>query len=195
MLKRQMSLILIAIFVVAMAIPATAQNTTPPPTGGLTVPVSGVAQGVGRVTGTFTIVQFVQLANGLGAEGKFVLTTPKGDTLVTTATVPVAAATRAATAAATNAATGPSIQQVTDVCQVLELTIQPIDLNLLGLQVHLDTVHLVINADPTGGLLGNLLAGLLCGSAGGTLSGLLTNLVANLNQIVTILNGILAILG
>jgi hypothetical protein len=43
------------------------------------------------------------------------------------------------------------------ICTVLDLTLGPLDLNLLGLMVHLDTVHLVITADSEGGLLGSLL--------------------------------------
>jgi len=49
------------------------------------------------------------------------------------------------------------------ICTVLELTLGPLDLNLLGLMVHLDTVHLLITADSEGGILGQL----LCGLAGG----------------------------
>src|SRR4051794_37917779 len=42
-------------------------------------------------------------------------------------------------------------------CQILNLTLGPVDLNLLGLVVHLDTVHLTITAVPgPGNLLGNL---------------------------------------
>jgi hypothetical protein len=50
------------------------------------------------------------------------------------------------------------------ICPVLDLTLGPLDLNLLGLIVHLDTVHLVITADSEGGILGQLLCG-LAGSA------------------------------
>jgi hypothetical protein len=49
------------------------------------------------------------------------------------------------------------------ICPVLDLTLGPLDLNLLGLMVHLDVVHLVITADSTGGVLGSL----LCSLAGG----------------------------
>ena len=50
------------------------------------------------------------------------------------------------------------------ICNVLELTLGPLDLNVLGLRVQLSKVHLRITADSTGGLLGSL----LCGLAGGT---------------------------
>ena len=46
------------------------------------------------------------------------------------------------------------------ICPVLDLTLGPVDLNLLGLVVHLDTVHLTINADSEGGVLGSLLCSL-----------------------------------
>jgi len=50
------------------------------------------------------------------------------------------------------------------ICEVLDLTLGPLDLNILGLRVQLSRVHLRITADPEGGLLGSL----LCGLAGGT---------------------------
>jgi len=49
------------------------------------------------------------------------------------------------------------------VCTVLDLVLGPLDLNLLGLMVHLNRTELRITADPTGGLLGSL----LCSLAGG----------------------------
>jgi hypothetical protein len=47
------------------------------------------------------------------------------------------------------------------ICPVLDLTLGPLDLNLLGLMVHLNQVHLTITADSNGGILGSLLCGLL----------------------------------
>jgi hypothetical protein len=49
------------------------------------------------------------------------------------------------------------------ICTVLDLPLGPLDLNLLGLMVHLDATELRITADPAGGLLGSL----LCGLSGG----------------------------
>jgi len=69
---------------------------------------------------------------------------------------------------------GAAAQQAAAVCTVLDLTLGPLDLNLLGLMVHLgggatgtDPLHLTITADPTGGLLGSL----LCSLAGGLPTG------------------------
>jgi len=71
-------------------------------------------------------------------------------------------------------------------CNVLNLVLGPLDLNLLGLQVHLDRVVLnIIAVSGAGQLLGNLLcavANLLNG--GGTLSQLLTRLNAILDQLL-----------
>ncbi len=65
-------------------------------------------------------------------------------------------------------------------CAILHLVLGPLDLNLLGLKVHLDRVVLNIDAvSGTGALLGNLLcavAGLLDGGLGGLL-GRVTNLL------------------
>ena len=71
-------------------------------------------------------------------------------------------------------------------CDILHLVLGPLDLNVLGLKVHLDRVVLDVTAQPgSGQLLGNLLcavAGLL--DPGGTLSGLLGQLSTLLNQIL-----------
>jgi len=73
-------------------------------------------------------------------------------------------------------------------CQILNLVIRPIDLNLLGLVVHLDRVHLNITAVPgSGNLLGNLLcavAHLLDGPP------FLSNVRNLLNQALQIINKI-----
>ena len=76
----------------------------------------------------------------------------------------------------TNNLTGETTQIVADLtaktqqqggtCTLLELTIQPIDLFLLGLHLHTDTIHLVLTAQ-RGTLLGNLLCGLFFGNPSG----------------------------
>jgi hypothetical protein len=54
----------------------------------------------------------------------------------------------------------PGPAQVGEICTILELTLGPLDLNLLGLLIHLDQVHLLITAQRGGGILGDLLCGL-----------------------------------
>ena len=58
-----------------------------------------------------------------------------------------------ATVRAVTSAVGPT-------CPILNLVVGPLHLNLLGLVVDLNQVHLTINADPTGGVLGSLFCGL-----------------------------------
>jgi hypothetical protein len=61
------------------------------------------------------------------------------------------------------------IQSAQRICPILDLTLGPLDLNLLGLMVHLDQTHLTITADSEGGLLGSLLCS-LAGRGGGPLA-------------------------
>lgn len=156
----------------AVAAPATAATTTPNSSAvatSVTRATGPVAHVVGTVNGrhqagTFAITQFVPTANGLNAVGNL---TMAGKSLGQAA-VPV-----------NPAATSGS-------CPILHLDLGPLDLNLLGLQVHLNEVVLNISAQAgPGNLLGNLLcavAGLLDGS------GSLTQLSTLLNQILTLLN-------
>jgi hypothetical protein len=70
-------------------------------------------------------------------------------------------------------------------CNVLNLVLGPLHLNLLGLVVHLNTVHLTITAVPG---VGNLLGNLLCDIAS------LLNSGGSLSQISALLNQVLALL-
>jgi len=77
------------------------------------------------------------------------------------------------------------VTTLTSTCEILHLVLGPVNLNLLGLKVHLNKVVLDISATAApGDLLGNLLC---------TLAHLL-DIGASLTQIVNILNQILAIL-
>ena len=73
-------------------------------------------------------------------------------------------------------------------CSILDLTLGPLHLDLLGLVVDLNQVHLQITAEQgLGNLLGNLLctvAGLLDNTGTGGLSGLLQAITNLLNQIL-----------
>ena len=85
--------------------------------------------------------------------------------------------------------TGPAAAGVSAAsCDILNLVLGPLDLNLLGLEVHLKQVVLdIIATSGAGNLLGNLLcavAGLLDGGAA------LGQIAALLNQILGILNGL-----
>ena len=77
------------------------------------------------------------------------------------------------------------------ICPVLDLRLGPLDLNLLGLMVHLDQVHLNVSAQQGSG---NLLGNLLCAVAG-LLDGPTNPVGALLDQLVALLNQILDALG
>jgi hypothetical protein len=77
--------------------------------------------------------------------------------------------------------------QATGSCRILDLTLGPLHLDLLGLVVDLNQVHLTITAQQgPGNLLGNLLCSVanLLNNTGGTTTAL--------NQIANLLNQILA---
>jgi hypothetical protein len=78
-------------------------------------------------------------------------------------------------------------------CDVLNLVLGPLDLNVLGLEISLNQVVLDIVANPAGGLLGSLLA-ILCGLNLSTLTDLLGLLLGSLDVLAFVLN-LLLLLG
>jgi hypothetical protein len=77
-------------------------------------------------------------------------------------------------------------------CQILKLDLGPLDLNLLGLRVQLNAIHLLVTGvTGSGNLLGNLLCaltGILNPSGGlGQLTGALNDLTAALNAILALI--------
>jgi hypothetical protein len=116
-----------------------------------------------------------------GYTGQVVVTdfANQGGTLIANGAATV---TNAVTGATDTQAFAVPIAQATESCEILDLVLGPLDLNLLGLVVHLDTVHLNITAVPgAGNLLGNLLcavAGILDGPAPlGAIAGLLDRIL------------------
>lgn len=113
------------------------------------IPVTGTTQNGKAFTGHMTVSQFIT-RNGktfaLGTlTGRLGNRTVKATQVMVPATVPAAAAGTATASAA---------------CPILHLDLGPLNLNLLGLQVHLNQVILNITAQSgAGNLLGNLLCG------------------------------------
>jgi hypothetical protein len=140
------------------------------------------ADGTGTFTGTFTPRKFRVVNGVLEATGllKGTLVDANGTTLGTVSQTVTDTINTTKAANHTNAANAPAVG-----CGILNLTLGPLNLNLLGLVVQLNQVHLTITAVPgAGNLLGNLLcdvANLLNG--GGALSGL----SALLNAILALL--------
>jgi hypothetical protein len=158
-----------------LAIPAAdalAQSSNPN-RNRLDVPVSGVVQNVGTFAGTFGVSRFAMQDGQLMAIGQLTGTvtnavTGATQTIVSNIAMPVASATGS--------------------CEILNLVLGPLHLDLLGLVIDLNQVVLTITGTTgAGDLLGNLLcaiAGLLdAGSLG-------TQLVNLLNQLLGVLAGL-----
>jgi len=166
---------LLSLVVFTSVFATTATAAKPATSSNLTVPITGTAtNALGETVnfaGTFTVTKFTTTADGgLGVVGTL------AGTLTNTVTGAVESVTKIVTLPVTNA---------NGSCQILDLTIGPIDLDLLGLEVHLDQVHLNITAQSGPG---NLLGNLLCGIAGLLDQGVPTN------QLVNLLNQLLALL-
>ncbi|MGZ4389053.1 MAG: hypothetical protein ACXVZL_06705 [Gaiellaceae bacterium] len=155
---------LAAVLVIAPVAPAAPPSTT----SSLTTPITGTVANGGTFAGTFALQNFTTRNGQLAAAGTLTgtLTDALGNVIGTVTNLPVTIPL---------AGSGS--------CQILHLTLGPLDLNLLGLQVHLNQVVLDITAQSgPGNLLGNLLCGvanLLNGSAPATtLANVLNHLLA-----------------
>jgi hypothetical protein len=140
---------------------------------GLAVPITGTFTdalgGTGTFTGTLDIQRFATQGGQLVAVGT--LTGTLTDSVGTVLGTVVRTVTMLIDSAATKAS-----------CQILHLELGPLDLDLLGLTVHLNKVVLDISAQPgAGNLLGNLLCAVANLLTGG---GALSAIVDLLNQIL-----------
>ena len=139
------------------------------PAGGVTIPVTGTTSKGGKFTGNFSIKQFSVVNNQIVAIGTLTgsIQNAVGNVIGTVLkTISLIVTFHGAS------------------CDILHLELGPLDLDLLGLQVHLNKIVLDIDADPTGGLLGSLLcavANLL--NTGGALA----DIAGLLNQILVLL--------
>jgi hypothetical protein len=154
----------------------TQQSLSTPVTGDIIDPLTGAV--IGTFSGIFNITGFAEQGGQLVAIGE--LTNVVFD-LIDGAVLP-----EGFLAGLISSITQLLVSDISGTCQILDLTLGPLELDLLGLQVFLDEVNLNITAQAgPGNLLGNLLcavANLL--NAGGPLSQL-ANL---LNQITAILS-------
>jgi hypothetical protein len=160
-----------ALFAVpASAAPAPAAAA--PGLGTMTSDVSGTftdAAGAGTFTGTFVPSQFSTDGANTFATGVLSGTMVSAD----------------GTTQAVSQTETMQVNQITAIgCEILDLVLGPLDLDLLGLVVHLDRVHLNITAVPGAG---NLLGNLLCAIVGLLDGGPLAQIVALLNQILALL--------
>lgn len=149
---------------------------------GLSTPVTGTVENGGTFEGKLQITNFGVLEEQVVAfgtlSGKIYDATGKkiGNVHKTDIAMPVSGNSASASAV-----------EVAQTCDVLNLVLGPLDLNLLGLEVHLDTVVLDIVANPAGGLLGDLLCAVANLLDLGPLLGDLAEIAGLLNQILDIL--------
>ena len=168
-MKRLFIVFALAASLVTAVTVAPAASAAPPQSSGLVTPVTGTFAD-GTFAGQLEITRFTTQNGGLAAVGTLTgtLTNTLGQvvgTVTQTITVPL---------------------QASGSCQILHLELGPLDLDLLGLQVHLDQVVLDITAQQGPG---NLLGNLLCGIAG------LLDGDAPTNVIARLLNQLLGLLG
>ncbi|YCH06946.1 ABC transporter substrate-binding protein [Arthrobacter sp. alpha11c] len=153
---------------------APVANAAPPPAASAqqladvaATPINQTIQGVGTFVGTFTPTQFGTSNGQLTVTGlvQGTFTSVTGVVTQVSQIVTTTVGTAQADAA----------------CDILNLDLGPLDLNILGLRIQLNEVQLDITAVPgAGNLLGNLLcavAGLLDGNAAGGLANLLNRLL------------------
>ena len=175
MKKKIISVALITVLLGMFALPSALAQPLPPGSG-LTVPLTGTFTdtlgGTGHFVGTFNVQRFAVDNNQIVAVG-----TVTG-TLTNSLGTVLGSIVRTISLILNSAATQAS-------CEILHLELGPLDLNLLGLVVHLDRIVLDITAVPGAG---NLLGNLLCAVAN------LLNTGGPLQQIVNLLNQILALL-
>jgi hypothetical protein len=140
------------------------------------IPVTGTIPLPDQTTGTFSglldITQFAVQDGQLVAVGTLegTLTNAAGGVIGTVQNVPITL----------------PVTSISGSCELLHLELGPLDLDLLGLQVHLDKIVLDITAQSGPG---NLVGNLLCAIAGLLDSG------GPLSQIVNLLNQLLGLLG
>jgi hypothetical protein len=140
----------LAVMLIGGAGPAAAQTSTTPLTQ--TVKMTGTAKNGKKFNGTYTIKRFTHRGSKLYAVG-----TLKGrlkGRRVTKNNVRIPASLARPASAA-------QIPPTPNACQILNLTLQPIDLNLLGLRLRTSRIDLRLEGVPgAGNLLGNLLCGI-----------------------------------
>ncbi|HYO83457.1 MAG TPA: hypothetical protein VES20_18790 [Bryobacteraceae bacterium] len=153
----------------------------------LVVPVTSAAGvGTGKFVGEFRINEFAARGNEAVAVGLLVGTVSDLNgvaqgTVVKNVAIPVAR--NAAKASSTNAA-AIEVAQNGATCEILNLVLGPIDLNLLGLRLR--TNQIVIELDAVSGP-GNLLGNLLCAVVNLLNGGSLANLLTALNNLLALL--------
>jgi hypothetical protein len=179
--KSQLAVLIALAALAALVAAPASQAQTPTKQFSQKVALSGTTKSGKSFKGTYTIDRFTQARKGRYAGKMVAVGTVRGRSggkryakggvqIPAELTKPAAAA---------------QIPPTPGACQILNLTLQPIDLNLLGLRVRTSRIDVRIEAIPGAG---NLLGNLLCG-----ITGILDPNNASLSQLSAALNAILAL--
>lgn len=164
------------------AVTATRTVVAHNPQGKLVSKIVGTTANGRPVTGYFTPLQFSKGDGKVRVRGLLngVVHNPDG----TSRTFAAMRTIRVKSINGTPATTARAAAGAMATCDILHLVLAPLDLDLLGLQVHLDRVVLdIVAKSGAGNLLGNLLCA-VTGLLDGGLDGVLGRLVNLLNQIL-----------
>jgi len=177
--KRSMAISLVLAVTFALVLPLDAGAQGNSKANALTVPIAGTSTGANPTpfSGTLRITGFERSGNTILAVGTATIATAAGDGVAQAAVQQVKIPVKSINGFDLSGTGGAAaLAQPQAGCDILNLVLGPLDLNLLGLTIHLDQVVLDIVAVPgPGNLLGNLLcavANLLNGGLG--LNALLT---------------------
>jgi hypothetical protein len=177
MMKARMSFALAAALMAVLLVPAASQAQAPTKHLTQKVALKGATKSGKSFKGTYTIARFARSSSGkLVAVGT--VRGRMGGRSVTRRNVKVPARL-------TKPATTAQIPPTPGACQILNLVLQPIDLNLLGLRVRTSRIQVRIEGVPGAG---NLLGNLLCG-----ITGILDPATASTRQQAAALNAVLAL--
>ncbi len=156
--------------------------------GKLISKIVGKASDGSKVTGTFTPLKFVKKDGKQQVNGVVEGVVTHADGTKETFTALRSLKVKSINGKSLSGLTTRSAQGMAS-CDILHLVLGPLDLDLLGLQVHLDKVVLdIVAATGAGNLLGNLLCAVTGLLDGGPLAGLLGQLSDLLGQILDALN-------
>ena len=150
-MKRKLGLLAVVMGIVAATAVFTVAPaaTAAPPSATISNTISGTTANGLNLSGTLSNMQFVNQSGNLVLQGVLngQVTNAAGDVLATITNQPITLPVIGGTA--------------TGSCTILDLTPGPLHLDLLGLVVDLNQVHLTITGQTgSGNLLGNLLCGL-----------------------------------
>ena len=152
------------------------------PKGHAASKIVGTTKSGNRVTGDFVPLHFTKHNGHVRVRGLIEGVVHRADG--TTKTFSVLRTMRVKSVDDIKAANGRPVNAKAT-CRILHLVLAPLDLDLLGLQVHLDKVLLdIVAKSGAGNLLGNLLCAVTHLLDDGSLAGDLSKLVDLLNQIL-----------